>query len=360
MIPSHPFRIKLFWFLVFVLFFGVSRQGVQAQVKPAVRTPISVCEPFKGRKLSLVIPFKPGGGYDLMGRALTPVLADYSGMSVAVANVTGGNGVQALKWIVESRNTKPTLGLINLATLTTQMLESRSNVKLSDLQGVGILSTEPMVWVSKEKIDWQKPPQKPLLAAATSSPHFRLGMPAQLMGIPVKPIYGYEGSNDGWLALLRGDVDVLPMTDATAKRNLASVTGVHVTLTLTNKPHADFPGVPYLAGEGGLLARSLKSMAPGAKKRALELAELAVMLSEGTRALVVSKKTSVSLTACLESATQAAMRDGELLEMAKLQKFSFDPMGAKATTAKIQRLSDILKTHGDYLKVLVSSGQVER
>jgi tripartite-type tricarboxylate transporter receptor subunit TctC len=57
----------------------------------------STCLPYQGRKLSMVIPVKPGGGFDLMGRALEPFLASRSGMSVAVSNVAGGSGLLAIK-----------------------------------------------------------------------------------------------------------------------------------------------------------------------------------------------------------------------------------------------------------------------
>ena len=48
---------------------------------------------YKGKNLTLVVPYKPGGGYDTWGRLLAPYLAKYTGARVIVKNMPGAGGM---------------------------------------------------------------------------------------------------------------------------------------------------------------------------------------------------------------------------------------------------------------------------
>jgi len=338
----------------------VPTPAVHAQQGPSAQPVVAACTPFKGRKLSLVIPFKPGGGYDLMGRALEPFLAAHSGMSVVISNVTAGNGVQAIQAVTQATSNRPIMGLINFAAFTTQVADGRVAVDFSRLQGVGIMSIDSYVWLSREPVDWFKPPTQMLLGAASSSPYARLSMPGELLGANIKPLFGYEGSNDGWMALLRNEVDLMPSSDASAKRYLATGDKATVSLVLMSQPHPDFPRVPHLAGKGGVLDVQSRKLPPQARQRVMELGELAVMLSESTRALVVSRKLGAEMRHCLQAATHAALFDPELSRVARTQKFALNPLDAQATDAKMRLLQATLNKHSDYLQTVASGVKAER
>ena len=112
------------------------------------------------------------------------------------------------------------VGLINLGSFATQMAAGRSSLDFSNLVGLGVMSTDQAVWVSRRRIDWLSSQSTLMTSASPSSPYVRFGIPAQLLGLNLKPIFGYEGSNQVWMAMLRGEVDVVTMSDQSAQRNI--------------------------------------------------------------------------------------------------------------------------------------------
>lgn len=293
--------------------------------------------------MSIVVSSKPGGGFDLMARALSPVLASYSGMRVGVANVTGGSGLQAMRSVLNAKKESPVVGLIYLGSFATQMMEDPKGPALSSLTGLGLMSTDYSVWVAKKSIPWREKHIDKLIGASSAAPLLRLGVPSFAMGLDTQPVFGYQGSNETWLAMLRGEVDVVAMSDESAKRNLASGAGAVVSLMLTDRAHPDFPGVPYLAGAGGVVDVRTKDMPSVKRKRLMELAFLSAVLSEQARTLVASAKLDPAVLSCLRHATEAALFDSELAEVAKRQKFGLNPATARVAQEKIQQVDQALK-----------------
>jgi hypothetical protein len=310
----------------------------------------TACAPYKGRKLTLVIPVKPGGGFDLMGRALVPFLADHSGMRVSVVNIAGSSGLLAIKSVAESSDKNPAVGLINLGSFATQLATGRSGAAFSDLVGLGVMSTDQAVWVSRNAIDWSNAAGAMMTVASPSSPYVRFGIPAQLLGLNMQPIFGYEGSNQAWMAMLRGEVDVVTMSDQSALRNLATGAQAKVSLTLTDRPLSPFSGVPHLAGPGGLLDAKTKGMNHSERERLMSLGSLVVMLAEQSRTLVTSANLRPAMLTCLQRATEAALFDPSLTEVAHRQKFDLNSQTAVDAQAKIGRVRQALQTHQDYLR----------
>lgn len=315
----------------------------------------SACAPFAQRKLSLIISHKAGGGFDLMGRALEPVLEKYSGMPVSVSNISGGNGLQAIRTVLNAKTERPAVGLIDLGSFTTQIVNAQDGISLSALTGLGVMSIDHSVWVTRQQLALSESKNKTLTGASTTSPYIRLGIPGQLMGLNLKPIFGFEGTHQVWLGLLRGDLDVITMSDQSAKRNLATVSNAKVSLTLTNHEHPDFPGTPYLAGAGGMVDLNTKGMPQAERKRLMELATLAVMLSEQARVLVVSSKLHSSLLTCLRHATEAALFDPGLAETAKRQKFYLKPETGQSVQEKLKQVDQTLKDNSKSLRDMGAS-----
>src|SRR5215831_18319526 len=50
---------------------------------------------WPSRPMTMVVPFAPGGGSDLLGRILAPPLSELLGQPVTVENVGGGGGMTA-------------------------------------------------------------------------------------------------------------------------------------------------------------------------------------------------------------------------------------------------------------------------
>lgn len=348
-------------FLVLVLGIGASFSSAWSQSElgadhgSKVALAKSTCAPYAGRKMSIVVSSKPGGGFDLMARALNPVLASYSGMRVGVANVTGGAGLQAVRLVFNAKTENPVVGLIYLGSFATQMMEDPKGPSLSSLTGLGVMSTDYSVWVAKKSIPWREKHIDKFMGASSAAALLRLGVPSFAMGLNTQPVFGYQGSTETWLAMLRGEVDVVTMSDQSAKRNLASGAGAMVSLTLTDRPHPDFPGVPYLAGAGGMVDVRTKDMPSVKRKRLMALAFVSAVLSEQDRTLVASAKLDPAILSCLRHATEAALFDSALAEVAKRQKFGLNPADARAAQEKIQQVDQALKDNRQDLLTIAAA-----
>lgn len=312
------------------------------------------CAPYAGRKLSLVVPYKPGGGYDLMARALGPVLAAHSGMQVSVSNIPGGKSILALRAIVNGNADKPVLGLIGLGVSANAMIATKAGLALSDLRGLGVMSVEKQFWVTKTAIDWKQTSGMPLLTATSTDPLLYFGLPSQAMNLKARAVLGYQGTNDTWLALLRGEVDVINLPEETASRNLAAGVDAKVRLILSNKSDPKHPGVPYLAGPGGMVDTRTQDMAAPDRQRLMAMGELAAMLSELTRTLVASARLDGKVLTCLRHATEAAIFDPYLAEVAKRQKFGLEPETAADAQRKIDKMAQLLQENNKVLRAIAA------
>ena len=53
----------------------------------------AAANPLRGKTVKMIIPFSPGGGFDMTARLLVPYLEQYTGATVVPENVTGGGGM---------------------------------------------------------------------------------------------------------------------------------------------------------------------------------------------------------------------------------------------------------------------------
>ncbi|MFC7539172.1 hypothetical protein ACFQU2_06400 [Siccirubricoccus deserti] len=80
--------------------------GMAAANAPSARTQPAA---WPTRPLSLIIPWAPGGGTDLVFRAMAPLLSERLGQPVAVLNRPGGNGTVGHMAIAPRCRTAPVL-----------------------------------------------------------------------------------------------------------------------------------------------------------------------------------------------------------------------------------------------------------
>jgi hypothetical protein len=217
------------------------------------------------------------------------------------------------------------MGLIGPGPLVNQYVTQTSGLDWSRLFVLGLISTEYAVWLTRQPQSWLEVGARRYSVTSSAAPPTVLGVPAHLLGLNFQPVLGYEGTSESWLALLRGEIDVMTTSDQSARRTLAAGRQAVVSLTLTQTPHPDFPGVPHLAGRGGLVDLRTRDMAPARRKELMEQAALAVTLSEQARMLLTSSRLAASLQTCLRHASEAALFDPAFAEAAKRQKLALEP-----------------------------------
>ena len=67
---------------------------------------------YAGKKVTFIVPFGPGGGYDTISRALVPYIGKHTGANVILRNVTGAGGLNGMNTLWKSRPNGFTIGLV--------------------------------------------------------------------------------------------------------------------------------------------------------------------------------------------------------------------------------------------------------
>ncbi len=235
-----------------------------------------------------------------------------------------------------------------MARLTDSTLPS-----VSDFTVLGSVGTTHGVWASREggaSLDGSGA----LTAGSATGVVPRVLLPAMLLGREVQVVRGFQGMSDRWLALLRGDVDVVDGSHDTVSRLVSSSPGTRALLVLSTKPHPGFAGVPHLAGPDGLVAQRSHQLDPATRRTRLELAGLAAELSASERTIAVAKQAPAPVRACLEQSIDRALHSNALREAAARQGQALEPTRAPVVREQLGRIEAAVARNLPLLKQLAS------
>jgi tripartite-type tricarboxylate transporter receptor subunit TctC len=182
---------------------------------------------FAGKTITMIIGYAPGGGTDTSGRLIASFLAKYlpGSPNVVVENRPGADGVTAMNYFFQQ--VKPDGMTLTMASSTQgdpvvyrQPQVKYDPAKLAIIGGVGRGGSTVVIRKDAEQrlYDKSKPPV--IMGAVGGMP--RSGMQTTAWGIEIldwnaKWVLGYPGTNDLFVALERGEIDM------TASSNLFQV-----------------------------------------------------------------------------------------------------------------------------------------
>jgi tripartite-type tricarboxylate transporter receptor subunit TctC len=86
-------------------------------LEPVFMSTVHAADQYPARPIRFVIPYPPGGGNDIVGRAIGERLGARLGQQVIVDNRSGGSGIIAAEIVAKSRNDGYTLLLGNSSTM---------------------------------------------------------------------------------------------------------------------------------------------------------------------------------------------------------------------------------------------------
>src|SRR3954470_11308238 len=220
---------------------------------------------LEGKTVTMIIGPPPGGGTDTSGRMIAQYLAKHlpGSPQIVVHNMPGADGMVAMNYFAQQA--KPDGMTIIMATSTQgdplvyRTPQSRYDAtKLAIIGGVGRGGSTVVIRKDAESrlYDKSKPPV--VMGAVGGVP--RSGMQTTAWGIEIldwnaKWVLGYPGTNDLFVALERGEIDM------TASSNLFQVaklleTGKVKVLTQTGSlsegqflPRSEFSDVPVFPNQ---------------------------------------------------------------------------------------------------------------
>lgn len=229
--------------------------GCSGAAQPtAVPTAKPVVWPEKD--VTLVVPFKPGGGFDLTARIVAPFLEKYASkkINVIIQNVDGASGKIGLQQVMDAKPDGYTIGVFDPVLLGTfQVLGDLGQTDMSKMGWLGQMSwTAGMLAVPKDGkfptlADWKG---KDVRFAETGQAGFSAVMVARALGANAKVII-YSGSGEAALAAQRGDADAAVFSSGSLARYVNSSEGKLVAVFLANdKRDSHMPDIPCSAELG--------------------------------------------------------------------------------------------------------------
>jgi hypothetical protein len=333
---------------------GILALCVGGLIAPLAASAQACADQLARRKITIVVPFKPGGGNDAYARLFAPVLQEHTGGRVAVTNLPGANGLLGAKAVAKASADQLTLGVFDLRDLISARLTDPTVPTVADYVPLGTFGQSFGVWASAQAGGRWLQSNQPLTFGVSTGLVPRVLLPAMLLGREVKLVRGYGGMSERWLALLRGEVDLTDGSHDTLARFVASAPGTGGALVLASHAIPEFPGVPHLAGPGGLVDQRTRQLPAAQRRTQMELAELAAELSTSARTIAVSRATPPDLLHCLESAVDAVLASRALRDAADVRKLHLEPARGVQVRAQLSRIEQAIQRNEALLKRLAA------
>jgi tripartite-type tricarboxylate transporter receptor subunit TctC len=169
---------------------------------------------FKGKTVTYIVATAAGGGYDFYGRLVSEAMQRYlPGSTFVVRNMPGAGHILGANAIYASRADGLTLGTFNTGLIYNQLI-GLEGVKfdLAKMSWIGKAASDPRVFVItkdspiKSFEDLKKSSQVNFATSGVGSASYvETKILADALGLPIKVITGYNGTED-MMAMRRGEI----------------------------------------------------------------------------------------------------------------------------------------------------------
>jgi tripartite-type tricarboxylate transporter receptor subunit TctC len=172
---------------------------------------------YAGENVDLVVPYDPGGGYDIYARGLAPYFAECLDANVVVRNEPGAGGLLATNKTAAAGPDERRVQIVNSVGTASAQIAGADGVAfdMAELSVVGRLMSAPdMVSVAADSDiqDFQDvvDSTEPVRFVATgpgSNEYITAVALSSIYGFPLEMVTGFGGTGDARLAVLSGDAD---------------------------------------------------------------------------------------------------------------------------------------------------------
>jgi tripartite-type tricarboxylate transporter receptor subunit TctC len=220
---------------------------------------------YPDRPITLVVPYAPGGGNDVLARAVAEHMSKSLGQALVIENRGGAGGSVGTRQVAKAAPDGYTLGLGGTGTLAIDptLYPNAGYDPHKDFEPIGLIATSPLIILVNQSVPAHNVQQ--LIALAKAQP---LGtvLFAEAAGIQITHV-PYKGSGPALSDLLGGHVQIyfssLPPAIGLVKEGKLRALGVTGL-----KRSASFPDVPTVAEQASRDSRlccimvSLRPLAP--------------------------------------------------------------------------------------------------
>jgi tripartite-type tricarboxylate transporter receptor subunit TctC len=217
---------------------------------------------YPSHPITLIVPYAPGGGNDVLARAVAEPMAKSLGQPVVTENHGGAGGTVGTRQVAKAAPDGYTLGLGGTGTLAIDptLYPNAGYDPRKDFEPVGLIATSPLIILVNQSVPAHNVQE--LIALAKTQPgklnyasagvgsgiHLGTVLFAEAAGINITHV-PYKGSGPALTDLLGGHVQIyfssLPPAIGLVKEGKLRALG------LTGlKRSASFPNVPTVAEQG--------------------------------------------------------------------------------------------------------------
>ena len=210
---------------------------------------------FPNKNIQFVIPYAPGGGFDVYVRVIAPVMEKYlpNKVNIVPINVASGGGSRGVAQLYRSKPDGYTFGILNVPGMfILQQQQGAGAYDLAKFSWIGAMgegeryviavgSKSPLKNFADLKALSAKRPVKLSVTGPEGTAYAATMIGTRLLNLKTQLITGYKGSADYVVAAIRGDSDAVI---AAIPTTLRFVRGGTVRVLASFETKSSFPGVP--------------------------------------------------------------------------------------------------------------------
>jgi tripartite-type tricarboxylate transporter receptor subunit TctC len=293
---------------------------------------------YKGKTITILVGFTPGGGYDAYARLLSQFLAKHvpGHPTVIVQNMPGAGSLTAVRSLdVTQPKDGTVIAIFNPGVITQAIVDPKmSQLDFHKIAWVGVATPDFRVcygYGPKAPKTWDelmKAKQFILGATGKGSGNYVDGATLRVVfGAPIKQILGFPGSAEQRIAIQQGELDGDCGTFSSIPADWVKKGDAHVFVRFTQeRPPEEPESAQYISD----LAKTDE------QKSVLGFVDA---VDEVGRPFVMSGQVPADRQAVLRKAFDDSMKDPALLAEAKKEQLPIAPIsGEKATAAVAQIL----------------------
>lgn len=210
---------------------------------------------FPTKNIQFVIPYAPGGGFDVYPRVVAPVMEKYlpNKVNIVPINVPSGGGSRGVAQLYRAKADGYTIGILNVPGMfILQQQQGSGAYDLAKFSWIGAMgegeryviavgSKSPLKTFADLKALAAKRPVKLSVTGPEGTAYAATMIGTRLLNLKTQLITGYKGSADYVVAAIRGDSDAVIAAIPTTSR---FVRGGTVRVLASFETKSTFPGVP--------------------------------------------------------------------------------------------------------------------
>lgn len=200
---------------------------------------------YKGKKVTIIVPYGAGGGYDTYARIMAPYFAKYLDATVIVQNKPGGGGMIGVNFVANGEKDGSLLVFFQGTSIAASQLIGVKNVRydLLKMQHIATVAWSPWLLLARNDApfnsiaDMKKLGKSITFGGNGPSSADTSGGRATCMSLRLecKHVVGYRGSRAASLALSRGEIDAYYVSDSSAYRYVKAKTAKPIAVISKTK-----------------------------------------------------------------------------------------------------------------------------